>query len=234
MTTYIDQDSVETAPTLREQLAGIWRAIVKRMTLPVAAILATLMLLAMAGFYFLSERSLDGVNEQIAEARRSLNIPSQEIPLLDEQLQTWETVLATAIDGRIKQSADSEFVQSVLDSAEQAGVTLVTSAAQRDAVVVVDGREYGAVPYLVRTSGDLPELQAFLQFIENGNIEALEVATSIVSRDGNTFLLTVTALVRSELETLETGGAAEEESDGTPVNDSDDSVSVNALADLIE
>lgn len=228
MTTYADQDIAGQPPTLREQLSGVSRAIARRMTLSAAAIMATLLLLALAGFYMLSERTLGGVNEQIASARHSLNIPSQDIPLLDEQLQTWETVLATAIDGRIKQSSDSAFVQSILDSAEETGVNLITAAAQQDTVVVINESEYGAVPYLIRTSGDLPDLQAFLNTIENGNVEALEVSTSIVSRDGDTFLLTITLLVHSE---LDTDDVDEGETGEANVGEVDDSVSVNAVTD---
>ncbi|MCH7642163.1 MAG: hypothetical protein IIC30_02685 [Chloroflexi bacterium] len=215
-------------PTLREQVTGILHAVVKRLTLSVAAIIATLMLLAMAGFYLMSERSLSGITEQVSDARRTLTIPAQEIPLLDEQLQTWEAVLASAIDGRIKPSADSDFVQSVLDAADQTGVTLITAAAQRDTVVFVEEREYGAIPYLVRTSGDLAELQAFLRAFEKGNIEALQVTTTTVSRDGDTFMLTVTAMVRSELNITEAGV---DQTDGAQVGETDDSVSVNTLAD---
>lgn len=203
MTTYADRESGTPQRSAREQLSDMLANIFsrsQRLMTPTAGVIAgMLMVLALAGLYAQSRYSLNVVNGQIEEARRALSAPGPDMPMLDEQLQAWESALASAIKARVAAPVDSEFVQAVLGAALDTGVRLVTASAQRDTIADVAGLEYGASPYLIRVTGEMMNIQAFVRKLEGGLIEALEVTSVVATRDVGGFLLSVGVVVRNEL-----------------------------------
>ena len=141
MATYTDSESGTPQSSAREQLSDLLINIFSRsqrlMTPTVGVIAGTLMVLVLAGLYAQSRYSLNVVNGQVEEARRALSAPGPDMPPLDEQLQAWESALASAMKARVAAPVDSEFVQAVLGAAQDTGVRFVTASAQRDMPVDV-------------------------------------------------------------------------------------------------
>lgn len=222
MTTYADRESGTPQSSAREQLSDLLANIFSRshrlMTPTVGVIAGMLMVLALAGLYAQSRYSLNVVNGQIEEARRALSAPGPDTPPFDEQLQAWEAALASAIKARVAAPVDSEFVQAVLSAALDTGVRLVTASAQRDTIADVAGLEYGASPYLIRVTGEMLNIQAFVRKLEGGLVEALEVTSVVATRDAEGFLLSIGVVVRNELPV--DPDQEGEPTDGTPAGSS--------------
>ncbi|MCH7906986.1 MAG: hypothetical protein IIB26_06120 [Chloroflexi bacterium] len=222
MATYTDSESGTPQSSAREQLSDLLINIFSRsqrlMTPTVGVIAGMLMVLALAGLYAQSRYSLNVVNGQVEEARRALSAPGPDMPPLDEQLQAWESALASAIKARVEAPLDSEFVQTVLGAAQDTGVRLVTASAQRDITVDVAGLEYGASPYLIRVTGEMLNIQAFVRKLEGGLVEALEVTSVVATRDAEGFLLSIGVVVRNELPA--DPDQEGEPTDGTPAGSS--------------
>jgi len=226
MTTYAGNDSGAPEKDIREQLGDLFSVLSSnsgRIFTPLAGVIVgVLAVLVVAGLYLQSFNALNGVNDQLTEARATLAVPGPELPPLDEQLIAWETALNNAIDARVEAPVDSEFVQSIIVATVDTGVTLVTASAQRETTVEVGGTEYGASPYLIRVSGDLTDVQAFLRKLEGGMVQTLEVTSSIATQDTDGFLVSIGVIVRNELSVDD--GLLDE----GPAGGADGSISVNS------
>lgn len=228
MTTYADNESDGPQKNAGEQLGDLLSALSARshkIITPMAGLIAAaLAVVVLVGLYAQSWNSLNGVNGQIEETRRALSAPGPNTPPLDEQLQAWESVLASAIKARVEAPVDSEFVQTVLGATLDTGVRLVTASAQRDTTVDLGGLEYGASPYLIRVAGEMVNIQAFVRKLEGGLVETLEVTSLVVTRDIDGFLLSAAVVVRNELPMAPDQEG--EPADGTPTG----SISVGSRA----
>jgi hypothetical protein len=226
MTTFNDIETDAPEKNAREQLGNIFSVITSNydriLTPLVGVIVGAIALLVVVGLYAHNWNSLNKVNGQLDEARAALAVPGPDLPPLDEQLLAWESALSNAIDARIDPSDDSEFVRTILGVALDTGVTLVTASAQRETTQEIDGLEFDAAPYLIRVSGEMTDIQSFLQKLESGIVETLEVTSSVATRDVDDFLVSVGVVVRSEIVTGE--DPLDEQSPGT----SDGSISVDS------
>ena len=155
--------------------------------------------IVLGGLHVTAGRQLQESSERIASARLALSRPAPQVSQMTLALHGWEFVLVAARSSRVAPLADTELVRRTLHLADSAGVTVIDAGTRSEFVEDINGRQYRAVPYLVKAGGSLPEIEAFLDGIESSLIDTLEIEGALVTGDGNEYTLSLSSVVYSHL-----------------------------------
>lgn len=98
----------------------------------------------------------------------------------------------------IPKMLDSEIASKALDAAVTSNVEVFMEGTLPSTIAELSGAQYIATPVHLRADGTLPDLQMFLQKLENDTFETIEIQDTVINRNGTAYSMTIQAIVYSE------------------------------------
>ncbi|GEM_PF-3365423 len=153
------------------------------------------------GFQYYNATTQEGHTDSIIEARQTvLSRPAPDSRKASYEAVAWGAARDAAISVRVPTLPHSELVARTLATADEFGVTVFTEGALPSAPAQLNGTDYIVTPLNIKAIGKFEDLQKFLARLERGTLETLEVKNSTLSKDQDGYVMTLLALVYSELE----------------------------------
>ncbi len=210
-----EPEPVEKDPSQTRAAADVLRAAFRKVGTPLGAIgLLALMYGAVGLLYLDTTRRAEAVEQRIASSVSALSRPAPDIDRSTIALTGWQAAVEGAVSRRVDEIADADLLERLLETAAGTGVRVFSAGIKPGVVTMIDDTEYLGTPVSLKVDGPLEAIEAFLLAVESRAIDTLEVRTALVSESAGIYVLNISAVVYSQIESDEP--PTDEPDSGTP------------------
>ncbi len=193
-----DEDAVE--PTRKQRALEVATAAANQFRSPIVLLGAFAAVYLLFGVMYMNNKSTaDGLNAEVDRKRAILARPLPPEAGIQSSLASWTSAFQAAVDLRVTELPDSSLLGRILLAADDTGVSVISAGNDNRTITEIDGESYVATSVQVKAAGPLPNLERFVESLEQQAIDTLEIRNSIISQDANGYTVTLRLVVYSEM-----------------------------------
>lgn len=147
--------------------------------------------LAIGFMWFQAVQEERSLKAESVSMRVLLDLPVPQPEMLLNEASGWETAYKVVFEKRTARSADSDLIGGIIRAAESSGLKVVETGTTDDGVVTLENDKYTVTPVLIKSTGNLDEIEQFLRSLESSKFSSFEVQSTMFEAQFIGYILTV-------------------------------------------